>query len=406
MKKIFDYMKQPAFWLVFCSLLMLVVPTIVWEDLDTEDQEAIKQYVKDNTPADQQFSENRAAVKKPVLQFTDLQRYPGRFELYYNDAFPFRDYLVWKSRKITTRLTNNFNPKIIEGKDGFLFYTVPGSPNNNEAYDFTGKKQWTQAQMDVLVSKLDGVRKGLAEMGIHFCVVIAPNKMTVYPEKLPEKRHYKRAEQLRAEQLVAYAKQHAPELQIRFLEVPLRDAKKNVDFPLFFQEDTHWNALAGYISAREILKMIPGGKQLPPLWEAEIVPAGNMVGGDLRNQLGTGTKGTYPIYRVKLPGEKKIRILPEHSEERHRWSDNPSAPDQRTIWFYRDSFGDAVLPYLTQIFRRTDSYHRNVPIRRSQFANPEKRPHIVVFQIVERNLRSLDSVDFESDEDERLELFR
>ena len=117
------------------------------------------------------------------------------------------------------------------------------------------------------------------------------------------------------------------------------------------------------------------------------------------------------IVKTKAPhnrqsGEKNIRILPEHSEERHRWSDNPSAPDQRTIWFYRDSFGDAVLPYLTQIFRRTDSYHRNVPIRRSQFANPKKRPHIVVFQIVERNLRSLDSVDFESDEDERLELFR
>ena len=108
-------------------------------------------------------------------------------------------------------------------------------------------------------------------MGIHFCVVIAPNKMTVYPEKLPAKRNFKRADQIRAERFVAYAKQHVPELQIKFLEDPLREAKAKVEYPLFFREDTHWNPLAGYISAREILKMIPNGKQLPPLWGTDIV---------------------------------------------------------------------------------------------------------------------------------------
>ncbi|MBR2439830.1 MAG: hypothetical protein IKB25_06525 [Lentisphaeria bacterium] len=405
MKQYFLYLKRPEFWLVFGSLLFLIAPTIIWEELKEEEREKIQNHVLKNIPEDERFSENHAEFKKPSLQITRFQDYPEEFGAYYNDAFPFRNYLVWKSRSITTRLNNFFNPNIIAGKDGYLFYTVPGSPNNNEAYDYTGAKQWTPAQMDIIVKRLDGIRKGLKEMDIDFCVVIAPNKMAVYPEKLPAKRAFERAEKVRAERVVEYAAVHAPELKIKYLDKELLEAKKQTPHPLFQLEDTHWNMLGGYISFREIMKMI-NGPSVPELKNACVVPDKIIEGGDLRNQLGSGKKGKYQYHKVKLSGVKEVKIVPENSEERHRWSDNPEAPDKRTVWFYRDSFGDALLPYMSSVFRRMDFFHRNVPIRRVQFSNPGKRPHVVVFQIVERNLRNLDEVNFESRKNARLNLFQ
>ena len=405
MKQYLSYLKRPEFWLVFGSLFFLIAPTVIWEELKEKERKEIEEYIQKNIPEDERFSENHAEFKKPLLQFTNLQDFPEMYEAYYNDAFPFRNYLVWKSRKFTSKLSNFFNPSIIVGKDGYLFYTVPGALNNNEAYDYTEEKKWTPAQIDVLVKRLDGVRKGLKEMGIDFCAVIAPNKIEIYPEKLPAKRAYKRADQVRAERLVAHAKIHAPELKIKYLNTALLEAKQQTSYPLFQIEDTHWSMLGGYISLREILSMINGPK-IPALKDAYIVPDKVITGGDLRNQLGTGKKRTVQYHRVILPGVKDVTIFPEDSEARHRWSDNPAAPDKRTVWFYRDSFGDALLPYMSGLFRRMDFFHRNVPIRRAQFANPGKRPDVVVFQIVERNLRKLDDIDFESRKNEKLELFR
>ncbi len=396
LKTITDSLKSPAFWLVFLFLAVLVAPVIVWDELD------------ESFRSRKMLDENRALAQKPRLQIRRLQRYPREFQSYYNDAFPFREYLVWSSRKIMGPVTNNFNANVIVGKDGFLFYTNAAERHGDESRDFRAKHLWTEGQLKHIVGKLEGIRKGLAEMGIDFCMVVAPNKMTIYSDKLPEKRRYQRGEILRAEQLIAYAKKHAPELKLIFPADLLCQAREKVEHPLFLHEDTHWNELSGYIVSRELIRMSSGKFPLPSIDQAQLVPAKKpLKGGDLRTQLGNGTPGVYHYYEVEVPGCKKVPVKvyrPAHPmDNHHRRSRNPEAPDSRKVWVYRDSFAQAMEPYLSMYFKEVD-YFWNVPVRRIQFSGSEK-PDLVIFQVVERNIISLDNVDFESKRKAELQYF-
>ena len=382
-----NHLKSPAYWLILLFVLVLIVPAIVWDEMS----EPFRNKKLTN--------ENRAVKAKPLLQIRRLQRYPKEFQAYYNDAFPFREYLVWSSRKVTGPVTNFFNARVIVGKDNYLFYTNAAERHGDESRDFKGEVLWTEGQLDTIIEKLEGVRKGLKEMGVDFCMIVAPNKMTIYSDKLPAKRKYKRGEILRAEQLIAHAKKHAPELKIFFPADILLDLRNKVDYPLFLHEDTHWNELSGYVATREIIQRVGGKKLLPPLEKANIVRNNTpTVGGDLRTQLGTGNIGEYYYHNVVVPGCEKVGIsayMPQNPYDNHcRRSRNPKAPDSRKVWVYRDSFAQAMEPYISMYFREVD-YFWNIPIRRIQYMGP-KKPDLVIFQVVERNIVSLDNVDFES----------
>ena len=386
-KTVKDYLKSPSFWLILLFILVLTVPAVVWDEMPAEFR------------SKKLMNENRLAKQKPLLQIRRIQRYPKEFQLYYNDAFPFREYLVWSSRKITGPVTNYFNSRVVVGKDGYLFYTNAAERHGDESRDYKAEMLWTEGQLDTIIGKLEGVRKGLKEMGIDFCMVIAPNKMTIYADKLPEKRKFKRGEILRAEQLVNHARKHAPELKIFFLADTLIDLRTKVDYPLFLHEDTHWNELSGYVAVREVIQRFSGKKILPPLEKATIVENRNAaMGGDLRNQLGVGSPKLYKYHNVVVPGFEKVEAYaykPLHAFDNHcRRSRNPKAPDSRKVWVYRDSFAQAMEPYINMYFREVD-YFWNIPIRRIQYMGP-KKPDLVIFQVVERNIVSLDNVDFES----------
>ena len=387
-KTITDYLKSPAFWLVFSFLAVLVVPAIVWDELS------------ESFRSKKLTDENRATVsKRPLLQLTRLQRFPKEFQGYYNDAFPFREYLVWSAKKVTGPLTNYFNSRVVVGKDGYFFYTNASERHGDESRDFTGEKLWTEAQLGNIVERLEEIRKGLAEMGIDFCMIIAPNKMTIYSDKLPEKRKYKRAEVLRAEQLLGYAAKHAPELKLIFPADLLMELRKKVDHSLFLHEDTHWNELSGYAATREIIKAFNGKKELPALEKANIVQnAIKTIGGDLRTQLGYGVSEGYYYHTVSVPGLEKVEIrqynqaFPQDSHCRRSY--NPAAPDSRSVWMYRDSFAEAMEPYISMYFQNVD-YYWNIPIRKIQYMG-DRKPQLVIFQVVERNLVSVDNLDFNS----------
>ena len=387
LKTVKDCLKSPAYWLILLFILVLTVPAVVWNELP------------DSVRNKKLLNENRASKPEPRLQIRRLQRYPKEFQSYYNDAFPFREYLVWSSRKITGPVTNFFNSRVIAGKDHYLFYTNAAERHGDESRDYKGELLWTEGQLDTIIEKLEGVRKGLKEMNIDFCMVVAPNKMTVYDDKLPAKRKYKRGEILRAEQLIRHAEKHAPELKIFFMADTLADLRKKIDYPLFLHEDTHWNELSGYVATREIIRRVSGKKELPPLDKAKIVQDKEpVIGGDLRTQLGTGEPLKYYYHKVVVPGCKKVKVYaykPENPYDNHcRRSRNPKAPDSRKVWVYRDSFAQAMEPYISMYFREVD-YFWNIPIRRIQYMGP-KKPDLVIFQVVERNIVSLDNVDFES----------
>ena len=397
-KNVISHLKNPAFYLVLLFLALLVVPAIVWDELSEEFRS--KKLTNENRAKDN---------KKPLLNFSDIQKYPKKFQRYYNDAFPFREYLVWSSKKVTAPVTNYYSPIVVTGKDGFLFYTNAMEKYGDESKDFKEGCLWTHARVKRLVKQFDEIRKDLAEMGIDFCMFIAPNKMTIYPDKLPEKRKYKRAEMLRAEQFIAYAKKYAPQLKVVFTADVLSDLRKKVNYPLYYHEDTHWTELSAYASVRELVMRVNGKKALPPLEKAKILPERSMrKGGDLTLMLGKENPPAYQYHIVHVPGMKKVTVkppawLPLDASELRR-SRNPHAPDPRKVWVYRDSFTAAMEPYISMYFREVD-YFWFVPLRKIQFMGKNK-PRLVIFQAVERNFQNIEKMDYFRKKRAKLEYFR
>lgn len=389
-KAIIAKLKDPAFWLVLLFFAALIGPSVVWDETDAKFR------------AKKLLWENRATREKPLFQIRRFQRYPKEFGEYYNDAFPFREYLVWASRKITGPLNNFYSARVIIGKDGFLFTVDPVSMRHDEPGDYTGKTLWNDHLESAIVRRLEHARQELAKMNIQFCVVIAPNKMAVYDDKLPEKRRFRKAAINRAESLVARAAKIAPELKIVYPAEVFRETRGKIPYPLFLREDSHWNALGAYLATREVVKAIPGGVELPPLESAQIEPAGKVRGGDLRVMLGGGTPEETQLYDVKVPGMKTVPVA-ERTDYHRRETVNPDAPDKRRVWIYRDSFAAAMEPYFGMLFKEVVFYW-NVQPRRVHFVKDP--PDIVVLEIVERGLAGLEDFDFESSRKARLEFFR
>ena len=383
-------LKTPAFWLVLLFLAVLVVPGIVWDEMDADFR------------ARKLIWENRATRSKPLFRIRRFQRYPKEFGAYYNDAFPFREYLVWLSRKITGPLNNFFNAKVIIGKEGFLFTSDPASPEHNESRDYTGANFWSGPMEAAIVRKLEHTRRELAKMNIEFCVIIAPNKMVVYDDMLPEKRRFRKTSVNRAESLVARAAKLAPGLKIKYPAEVFRETRKKIKHPLFINEDTHWNSLGGYLATREVVNGIPGCAKLPPIEAMRLVEGATRRGGDLRVLLGGGTPVVTQQYKVEIPGTKEVKIV-EPVDFHRRYTFNPDAPDKRRVWVYRDSFASAMEPYFGMLFKDVVFYWHVFP-KRVQFE--KTKPDIVVLEIVERALDGLEDFDFESSNDARMEFFR
>ena len=96
--------------------------------------------------------------------------------------------------------------------------------------------------------------------------MIAPNKETIYGEEhLPS--YYKKAEETRTDQLIAYLKKNT-DIRIVYPKEEMLKYKK--EYSLYWHYDTHWNAAGGYIGAKALLKEL--GDELPEVEDITFTP--------------------------------------------------------------------------------------------------------------------------------------
>lgn len=376
LKRSLKKLLTPSTVMISAFLGVLVCPALIWIAMPPE---------KKDTGA---ALENRNPAPKPEFVLSSYYEYPAKYDEYFNDHFPFRRILSKYSRKIASEIRPFYHPKVMYGRNGFLFYTPKGLEDTVASY--TGTDIWPEDQMMQIVSRIDEWREKFEEMGIDFLLVVAPNKMTVYDEHLSGKHDLRRAPMTRAEQLEKYLSEYAPKVKYIYLEKALRDAKEKTDKVFYYHEDTHWNHLGGYIGFREILKQLNPPADMPSIENAEIVFFRDTVTGDLRTISGLGKPVPRPEYKVALPYEYHGEIV-NLSEHIHRRSINPDAPDQRKVWLYRDSFTSAMEDYFAAYFKQVDFYW-GIPLRAVQFK--KSKPDVVIFEVVERAMSHIEYIDY------------
>lgn len=188
-----------------------------------------------------ELEEKRALAALPTLGRNSLASLPGRFDRYFNDHFGLRSELIRGHDYLRVQVLGcSSTRQVVVGQDDWLFLV-----GSRALEDHQGLERFTPDQLETWRRALEGKQAWLAERGIGYLFVVAPNKASIYPERLPVHLQRPGAVTL-LDQLVDHLRRQS-HVEIVDLRPALRHAaqREEVYFPL----DTHWNdrgALAAY----------------------------------------------------------------------------------------------------------------------------------------------------------------
>ena len=330
-------------------------------------------------------SEKRKLTTLPKAPHTllDVQAYPAGLASYYSDHFGFRNTFVRHYRKLKYTIGDSTSDNLTLGKDGWLFLG-----NTSEAYkkhgdpfgDVRNKNLYSEVELAAFANNIASFKAWLKERGIEYIFVIAPNKHTIYFDKLPD--YIKRSgEKSATDQLVDYLTQNT-DVEIVDLRAALIEGRKSHE--VYFKTDTHWNHHGANIAQYEIMKRIEN--RFPDLITSEkfdVKPKGSRKG-DLSDMLG-----------VEIPSEENLQPIftKACSLKREPKKFTPGEPYSWTCegsalkaLIYKDSFFVALEPYFRLKFGKSTYIPKRATYDSVVENLAKDTPHLLIEEWVERKL--------------------
>lgn len=195
--------------------------------------------------------ENRRPPERPGLSLATWRTFPTRFEAWYRDAHAFRRELLELHAGFAWEvLGQSPSPRMVRGKDDWLFNTdLFALPVHLGARPFTG------VELEAWREALEGRRDWLAERGIAYVFVVAPDKTSIYPERLPAR--IGAGGTTRLDQLLAYLERTST---VTFVDLrPLLIAEKARDREgdhVHYPHGTHWTERGAFAVYRALLPLL------------------------------------------------------------------------------------------------------------------------------------------------------
>lgn len=268
------------------------------------------------------------------------------------------------SRKVSGRQY----PRVLGGKDGWLFF----------GGDVAGACA-PKAPLASTLAGLDRFTTMVQRSGRKVVFVVAPDKSTLNPDKLPssylgddcmpaaKKRFW---ETLTASPPTGYVDIWTPLEQLRAKGTP----------GVWRPSDTHWTGLGAAVYAQHVVDAIQ-----PGLWQrSELVATGpTQAPGDLSAMLGTPRNDTVPGYALHRPG---VSVTSE--TDRRLASTTTDAPliESRTL-LLGDSFTQASRPFLAPFFKEVRILQpKEAEASPAGVVNAVLSAQTVVLEIVERSV--------------------
>lgn len=325
------------------------------------------------------LTEQRRLTQLPEMRAD----WPAALEHYYDDHMGLRDDLIrgWAWLHIEG-LGVSPSDSLIVGKQGWFFFG-----DDDAVAQYRGIARFERADLERWGRALDERRDWLARQGISYLLVLVPNKHRIYAEYMPDSLP-RVSERSQLDDLADYlsAESTVPFLDLRAaLEAAARDAR------IYHKTDTHWNDLGAYAAYRAILQKL--GDQMAVFDGHEPVAVRPLE----RTTPGLGLARIVGLSAV-YPEQSFDLIVREPRGEISRkrragWEDRvrrqlPFALGTRDdrqprAVMFRDSFANALVPYLSESFSR-------IVFVWEHEVNPEiveaEQPDVVIQEISERFL--------------------
>ena len=365
-------MKLNSYHLIVCSLFLGAVYLPFAIALLEDDQELSE-------------IEKRSLQSLPKLPVNtqEFVSFPKNFDDYYQDHFGLREKLTKQYRSLKYTIGDSPSPDVTIGKDGFLFLgTVKTGYNNflDPMGDYRGINKYSPEDISLLVKHMNDLNNWLAQKGIKYVLVIAPNKETIYPEMLPNYIQKVNKESSH-DQIVAALKKLNNFLIIDLRETLIAAKEKG---SVYYKTDTHWNyyganTAQGYI----ISKINQSTENNIPVMQADI-KSSEWDGGDLADIIGVKPlkdQQDYPYFsgtcnpKVEEQKEGDIKIANFHCDT-----------GSFNLLIFGDSFSNWLKPFFSRTFKNSTFVSGKLEFSRIENNLNTMKPDFIIEEWVERTL--------------------
>ncbi|MBP1630511.1 MAG: sugar O-acetyltransferase precursor [Bacteroidetes bacterium] len=187
---------------------------------------------------------------KPTLtlrNFSELE-FQNKVEKYIKDDIAFSDFLIRLSNEIRYRIFNYSNTQyVIIGKNNYLY--MESYLNSYYGLDYQGDEKIFKA-----VRKLAQVRDSLNVRGVDIVFMIAPGKVTYYPEYLPSKyKNLKKGKTNYQTFSNAFNKYNINYLDFNRWICSMKDT---ISYRLYSNTGVHWGQYASYLAVDSLIKYL------------------------------------------------------------------------------------------------------------------------------------------------------
>lgn len=226
---------------IVCSILL--TPGVLWLS-----------GVRDPQP----FFDNRNPAGFPKFNIAHLDPYPGQFENYFNDHFPYRNSSIAFLNYTDCRYFKKspVPDQVTIGTDGWLY---PGAPHMEL---MMGQQPLSDEMITIMINELNDRYEKCKSLGAEYRLVVIPAKSAIYPEHLP--LSYRMGQWKHPMDLLLARCSKECKVPILYLLDSLAAHKSECD--LFLRTDSHWNDAGMYYSYRSIINWVqPGLQHNPPM---------------------------------------------------------------------------------------------------------------------------------------------
>ncbi len=298
----------------------------------------------------------------------------------------FEENFAWRQEMITANArirANVFGESaaegVILGTDGWLYY-------KDSLNDYTGQKQLSDRALYDIARCAKISQDYCSYFGAEYLFTIAPNKATLYPEHMPYYYAHKVSDTSNRIRLRTFLEEEGVHY-IDLTQVLEKEAQRRKDSPakddplpfLYHKLDSHWTSEGAAMAAEAILDESGTGHRS---YEGETYKIRKDFSPDLEAML-------YPsdisleeeVYYEPAPSYEYIGEVESTFDHYIQTVSNGSGA---SLLMYRDSFGNALVPFLAESFAQC-YFSRGVPYNLMIDINTYA-PTVVVTETAERNL--------------------
>lgn len=338
-------------------------------------------------------SDGSKSITFPKLgSIHDVVKFPAEFDNYWSNNLPFKDNIQQAYADLSFLFfRTSFNDGIVVGesdgdwRDAWLFYNYvkDGDPFG----DVRGTKRLTMEQKQNALKNILSNTKKMKEQGIDLYYFVAPNKSTVYKDKLPGSVNVVNDVSLMND-LNKYLLEQGINNFLYVEDDMKAEREKNGDddikYPLYRSLDTHWNDYGAFIGTKSLIKMIEPSFTGYDSYHVEL--DGDINSGDLKSKANIGLSLRSPAVTVRTEHDRfgQYELIADLTKDiNHRVNETikEDAPIKKKVLIIGYSYRLAMIPWMSSVFSDVVYVHHD-----TYKADMIERfdPDIIVLEAVER----------------------